>query len=66
MNQNKCEQLGIVHAWRNEDRMNGFSLTKREVCANCDLSREQHFSSKEWYSYSDGRPDEPIINIRPV
>lgn len=63
--ENKCEKLGIAHAWRKTPEMWGMSILDKETCANCDLSRTHWYKSEEGYSYSDGRPDEPIINMRP-
>ncbi len=63
---NKCEEAGLVHAWRNTESVIGFGLETGAECANCGLKRMKHYQSKEWWSYSDGRPDEPIVNIRPV
>jgi len=63
---NKCEDLGIAHAWRSSQEVYGFSVLQKETCANCDLSRTHCYEVKEWYSYSDGRPNEEIHNdIRP-
>lgn len=64
--ENKCEKLGIAHAWRSSNEMYGFSIVQKEKCANCELVRQKNYSSREWYSYSDGRPDEEIITVRPV
>jgi hypothetical protein len=64
--ENKCEQLGIQHAWRGGNEMYGFNIVSTQECANCGLKRTFQSETKEWWSYSDGRPDEPIINIRPV
>lgn len=66
MSENKCEEMGIEHAWRTNDSIWGFEMITGNECANCGLKRTKHYESKEWWSYSDGRPDEPIINIRPV
>lgn len=63
---NKCEELGIEHAWRAGSEMWGFEMLHKEVCANCGLKRTKCHEQKEWWSYSDGRPNEPIITMRPV
>jgi hypothetical protein len=66
---NKCEELKLAHAWRGTDltgAMVGFSVSYSEVCANCDLKRTKCSKIEEWWSFSDGRADEDIINIRPV
>lgn len=63
---NKCEELKIEHAWRKTPIMYGFSQLDKETCANCELSRTHWYKTEEGYSYSDGRPDELIHNMRPV
>jgi len=63
---NKCEEAGMAHAWRNSNEMWGFSVALKDTCANCQLTRSKHSKTEEWYSYSDGRPNEPILNIRPL
>ena len=66
MNENKCEKLEIQHAWQKTPKLSGFVTLDKETCANCGLSRTHWYEGKEGYSYSDGRPDEPIINIKPL
>jgi len=51
---NKCEQAGFKHAWVDVH-------FNKEACRNCTVCRMYHTETKKWYSYSDGRPDEPII-----
>ncbi len=63
---NKCEDAGLKHAWEKQDYMWGFEMQQKQTCGNCGLSRERHSRTEEWLSYSDGRPNEPIINIRAV
>ena len=63
---NKCEELNMAHAWRKTTEMYEFHSSDKETCANCGLSRTYWYTRKEGYSYSDGRPDEEIHNIRPV
>ncbi len=62
----KCEELKIEHAWREQQEFYGFQLTYAATCANCGLKKTRHSRTTEWWSYSDGREDEPIINIMPV
>jgi len=64
--ENKCELAGFEHAWRNKEEMWGFDMLHKNECANCGLTRTRHNTSEEWWSYSDGRPNEPIVNIIPV
>lgn len=64
--ENKCEKLGIQHAWRESSDMYGFSLVFSETCANCNLKKTRCTQTESWWSYSDGRPNESIIDIRPV
>lgn len=64
---NKCEELKIEHAWRGSDPLViGFSTQDTQVCVNCGLKRSKHRTIREWYSYSDERPDEEIVVMRPV
>lgn len=63
---NKCEEAGLAHAWRGGSQMWGFEMQYMEFCANCELKRTKCSQMKEWWSYSDGRGSEDIINIRPV
>ena len=63
---NDCDFIGFQHAWRSGGETYGFDLNVIEVCLNCGLRRTRNSKIEEWWSYSDGRPDEPIVNIRPV
>ncbi len=66
MRENKCEKEDLVHAWYSKEEMYGFSFITTQVCGNCGLKRQKHSETKEWWSYSDERENEPIINIRPL
>lgn len=62
--ENKCEELGIRHAWTPEGEIDGFTIMQSQTCANCGLKRTRFYESKEWYSYSDGREDEIIVKTK--
>lgn len=64
--EDKCEKAELQHAWRNGEQMLGFSTLATQECANCGLKRTKHSHMKEWWSYSDDRPSEEIVTIRPV
>lgn len=61
-----CEKLKIKHAWVGGEEMYGFEIVHTQRCANCGLERKVHHEIKKWWSYSDGRPNEEIIEIKPV
>lgn len=63
--ENKCESDGLVHAWHEINNMIGFYTIQSETCANCGLKRTKHSHTEEWWSYSDNRPNEIIITMRP-
>lgn len=63
---NKCDEAKLAHAWRDGNSMWGMTMQSNQTCANCGLTRTKHYDSREWWSYSDGRANEEIFNIRPL
>ncbi len=63
---NRCKELGIMHAWSDAKDISEFTMVYFQACLNCGLKRTRCHEEREWWSYSDETPDEPIVNIRPL